>query len=156
MKIKSFTEVPEALAGYGPLQNEDGTVFYEASVRSVNKDVVIARLKGVEDRNASEALARAKTRLYVDRALLGEVEDGRFFIADLRGARALDKEGRELARVLDVLNYGAGDMLALKGEKGEFMLPFKPPFADKIDVTAGTLEIFIPDGWLEKAEKEEA
>ena len=56
VRIQSFTDDPLALAGYGELStNRQGlTVTIEAARTTTN--VLIARLKGVADRNAAEAL----------------------------------------------------------------------------------------------------
>lgn len=153
VKIKSFTEDPVAIGAYGPVQLDDGSVRALA-VRSANRDVVIARLEGVAGRTDAEKLAREKARLYITRAQLGAEDDGDgYFIEDLKGLRALDETGAVRGVVRDVLNFGAGDILVIGGPSGEFMLPFKPPFADAVDMQAGTLAVFIPEGWLSSAAK---
>ena len=54
--IHAFTEPPENIAAYGPLVDEAGArTFRIESVRATAKGVV-ARLAGVSDRTAAEAL----------------------------------------------------------------------------------------------------
>ncbi|NDB70347.1 MAG: hypothetical protein EB015_20550, partial [Methylocystaceae bacterium] len=65
---KSFTEAPEDVAAYGPLKAGDGRTF-TLSVVNVLEDVVIARIDGVADRTAAEALKGLE--LFVDRAQAG-------------------------------------------------------------------------------------
>jgi 16S rRNA processing protein RimM len=147
VKLKSFTENPARLGEYKTLYDDAG-MAYVISVRSANKDILIATFKHVTDRTAAEKLAAAKTKLYVPREALGEAEEGQYFVEDLKGLKALDETGTEVATVMDIVNYGAGDIVILKGEKSEFMLPFKEPFAHQVDLNVGTLRVFIPEGWV--------
>ena len=48
---------------YGALETEDGTRRFEIEAVRPAKDMLVARLKGVADRNAAEALKNV--RLYV-------------------------------------------------------------------------------------------
>lgn len=154
VKIKSFCDDPAALADYGTVYSEDGTQEYKMTLRSVLKDIVIASLSGVKDRDSAEALAKAKAKLFVARAKLGKPKKGQYFFEDLKGLQAVTQDGKPAGRVTDVQNFGAGDILVLADGGREFMLPLKAPFAEKIDIKAGTLQVFIPEGWLEtKAEK---
>lgn len=156
VKIQSFCEEPAALAGYGPLQDEAGAT-YDVSVRAAAGPVLVASLKGVADRAAAERLAKVKTRLFIARSVLGEAEEGRHFLEDFKGLKAVDDKGDVIATVRDVVNYGAGDILVLEktdaGAKGEFMLPLKPPFTDDVDMKAGTVRIMVPEGWLDNKKK---
>ena len=53
VRLRSFTSDPQAIAGYGPLETEDGRVFTIESLRPA-KDHFVARLSGIADRNAAE------------------------------------------------------------------------------------------------------
>ena len=57
VRIKSFTEVPEDVAGYGPLKDESGRRQFDLCLCGVGRGVLIARLPGVEDRDQAEAFA---------------------------------------------------------------------------------------------------
>ena len=65
MRVKSFTADPLALADYGPLLAEDGRAFEIERLRPA-KDVLVVKFRGVDDRNAAEALNGVA--LYVERA----------------------------------------------------------------------------------------
>src|SRR6516162_8719377 len=69
IRLYSFTADPPAIAGYGPLQSEDGRVFEIEAMRPA-KDHFVARISGVADRNAAEILKNVK--LYVPRERLPE------------------------------------------------------------------------------------
>src|SRR5882672_11975292 len=90
VRLKAFTEDPLSVARYGALESEDGRRFEIEAVRPA-KDVLVARLKGVGDRNAAEALK--SLRLYVARAKLPKPADGEFYHADLVGLAAMTASG---------------------------------------------------------------
>jgi 16S rRNA processing protein RimM len=167
VKLKSFTEDPLNVGAYGPLQDEKGTTKYTIKIIGVHKGALIARVKGIADRNAAEALARTKPKLYVTRDQLPEPEKGRYYIEDLKGFSAVSEKGKVIATLKDIQNYGAGDILVLQPETGkEFMLPFKEPYAGDLNIKKRSIRIMIPHGWLAdekppqpekiKSEKEEA
>ena len=77
---------------------------------------VVARLDGIADRNAAEALKGVE--LYVDRERLPAAAEGEFYHADLIGLAAVDPDGKPSARSLAVHNFGAGDLLEIRPAGG--------------------------------------
>jgi 16S rRNA processing protein RimM len=144
VRIQSFTEDPLALAGYGELEtNRPGlTVAIEAARTSTN--VLIARLKGVADRNAAERLNGVE--LYVDRARLPAIEDeDDFYLADLVGLTARLADGTKLGQVLAVPNYGAGDILEIGGSGLETrLIPFTRAAVPEVHVAEGYVVVEPP------------
>jgi 16S rRNA processing protein RimM len=68
VRIRSYTEDPMAVALYGPLSDETGRKQYRVEALSAVKGAVLARIEGVADRTAAEALRGL--RLYVERERL--------------------------------------------------------------------------------------
>src|SRR5690242_3978196 len=112
--IHAFTDPPENVAAYGPLVDEAGArTFRIDRARAAGKGVV-ARLRGVTDRTAAEALKG--TSLYVDRAQLPAAGEGEFYHADLIGLTAVDRDGKQVGKIVAVVNYGAGDLVEVRLE----------------------------------------
>jgi len=157
VKVKTFTGEPEAVGDYGPLQDAGATRRFQLKVLRLSKgDVVIARIKGVEDRNAAEALKG--TELYVLRSALPQASEGEFYFADLVGLTAM-MSGRVLGSITAVHNYGAGDMLEVKTAKDgsggrSAMVPFTDDAVPVVDLAAGTVTV-EPAFWLGAPETEE-
>ena len=82
----------------------------------VVKDGVIARIDGIADRNAAEALKGLT--LEIERAALPEAEEDEFYHADLIGLNVEDRAGRRLGTVRAVENYGGGDILEIAPDAG--------------------------------------
>ncbi len=146
---QSYASEPQAIAAYGPLESEDGTRRLEVSVVRVTPKGVVARIAGVHDRTAAEALKGLA--LYVDRARLPEAEEGEFYCADLIGLTAEDRDGRKIGTVVAVENYGAGDILELRLEgvgKTE-LIPFTDAFVPVVDVAEGRVVVALPEAGTE-------
>ena len=139
MKIKSFTAAPRDIGAYGPVTTGDGRSFH-VKVAESRQDTVTARLEGVNDRNAAEALKG--TRLYVDRDALPQADDGSYYHADLIGLSARTTNGEALGTVTEVFNFGAGDMLEVTRPNGVTeLIPFSADAIAGVDVDAGTVTV---------------
>jgi 16S rRNA processing protein RimM len=101
------------------------------SIRDAGKGAV-ARLEGIADRSAAEALRGSVVE--VDRAALPPLEEGEYYHADLIGLPALDRDGMQVGSVVSVENYGAGDLLEIELSAGRTsLIPFRPGIADLED-----------------------
>jgi 16S rRNA processing protein RimM len=143
VKLRSFTEDPMAVQGYGVLEGEDGRTFTIESLKPA-KGHVIARLAGVSDRTGAEALRGVK--LYVPRERLPAPEDETFYYADLIGLAAVASDGRTLGKVVAVHNFGAGDLIEVEAGSGTVMLPFTAAVVPEVDLAAGRLVVDPPAG----------
>lgn len=142
--VKSYTELAEDIGAYGPLTDEKSGRVLELKVLRVTPKGVVARIAGVVDRNAAEALKGV--RLVVDRDRLPVAGDDEFYHADLIGLLAVDAAGAEIGRVVAVANYGAGDLLeiALKGSRKTELVPFSPAFVPAVNVADGKIIVAMP------------
>jgi len=131
--ILAYTTRPEDIAAYGVLSGGDGSLHTIASAR-VTARGVIARLQGVDDRTAAEALKDVE--LYVERDRLPPAGEGEFYHADLIGSAAVDREGKAIGWIIAVHNFGAGDILEVAvtaSPKTEFV-PFSEAHVPNVDV----------------------
>jgi 16S rRNA processing protein RimM len=56
VRLKSFCAAPSSIADYGPLETEDGSRSFEVTITRPLQGAFAARLSGVTDRDAAEAL----------------------------------------------------------------------------------------------------
>jgi 16S rRNA processing protein RimM len=138
VRVKSFTADPKSVASLGELSDERGLRHFRLTRQGQAKDGVIARIDGIDDRDAAEALKG--TRLFVDReALPALAEEDEFYQTDLVGLRVEACDGKTLGRVKAVLNFGAGDLLEIEGEGVSLMLPFTRQVVPLVDLPGGRL-----------------
>jgi 16S rRNA processing protein RimM len=127
LRLKLFSDSAEGLSRYEKLF-VGGVERRLVSVRGSGKGGV-ARLEGVNDRSAAEALRGSL--IEVDRSALPPLEEGEYYHADLIGLPAVDREGKAVGTVVAVENYGAGDLLEIELEGGKrSLIPFKPEVAE--------------------------
>jgi len=149
VKLWSFTVDPAAIAAYRPLTDASGTRSFEIETMRAAKDCFVARLKGVNDRNAAEALRNVD--LYVERELLPTPdEDDEFYHADLIGLAAVHVDGTPLGTVMAVQNFGAGDLLEIQPSMGDSLyVPFTMAVVPTVDLAGGRVVIDPPPGLLD-------
>ncbi|HYY38594.1 MAG TPA: ribosome maturation factor RimM [Xanthobacteraceae bacterium] len=141
VKLKSFTADPMAVTGYGPLTSEDGSATFEIEAVRPAKDHLIARFRGVGDRDTAERLANV--RLYVSRERLPPLATDEFYHADLIGLSAVTADGTEIGTVVAVHDFGAGDIVELLPAGGgtSIMLPFTAAFVPSVDLANGRIVV---------------
>src|SRR2546423_15421392 len=92
VRLKAFTEHPLSVTRYGALESEDGKRRFEIEAVRPAKDMLVARFKGVTDRDAAERLTNLC--LYVAREKLPRPADDEFYHADLIGLAVFNKNDR--------------------------------------------------------------
>ena len=145
VKLKSFTGDPMAVKDYGPLTTEDGAASFEIEAVRPAKGHLVARLRGVHDRNAAEQLTNLK--LFVPRERLAPPAADEFYHADLIGLSAVTAEGAAIGTVVAVHDFGAGDILELRPAAGgtTIMLPFTDAFVPDVDIAGGRITVVPPE-----------
>jgi 16S rRNA processing protein RimM len=92
----------------------------------------MARLEGVADRSAAEALRG--TLIEIEREALPALDEGEYYHSDLIGLACVDHTGAPIGTVGAVENFGAGDLLEVELEGGKkSLIPFRPGIADLED-----------------------
>ena len=147
---KAFTADPRDIAAYGPLEAADGRRFEVAALRPAaggSSDMLVARLKGVADRTAAEALNGLE--LSVPRERLPAAGEDEYYHADLIGLAASTMTGETLGTVVRVENYGAGDLIEIAPPRGETILvPFTRAVVPVVDIAGGRVVVDPPSGLI--------
>ncbi|MDX2205495.1 MAG: ribosome maturation factor RimM [Hyphomicrobiaceae bacterium] len=139
--IHSYAEVPEDIGAYGPLTCADGSRrFVLGNVRAAAKGVV-ARIKGVDDRNGAEALKG--TELFVPRDRLPATAEGEYYVSDLIGLEAVDPQGRSVGRIVGAPDWGAGPLLEIRrhGTAQTDLVPFTDAYVPEVDIANGRVVV---------------
>jgi 16S rRNA processing protein RimM len=146
VKLRSFTADPAAIAAYSPLETAKGAKIEIAKLRP-QKDGFIAILKGVTDRNAAEALRG--TELFVPRERLPEPEEDEVYVHDLIGLPVFLADGSRLGEIVEVADYGAGDLIDVKveGRKDTVLIPFASQYV--LEADGSKVVVDLPEGYLD-------
>lgn len=143
--VHSYASVPRDIGSYGALSSKDGVQSFKLRVlRLTPKGAVIARVAGVLDRTAAEALKG--TELYIAREKLPEPAEGEFYHADLVGLVAASPEGAVIGEIIAVHNFGAGDLIEIRlaGTPATELVAFNDRFVPTVDLTARTAIVIMP------------
>lgn len=137
VKIKSYTATPEAIADYGTLTDATGGREFPLRITGHLKELLIAEITGVTQREQGEALRGTELCVPRDRLPEPEEEDA-YFIEDLTGLEVRLADGSLFGTVKAVHNYGAGDILELQpagGGETELVLFTEANFPEMTDTT---------------------
>ena len=141
VKLQPWADSPGFLASFESLYI-DGSPVKVLSAR-VHKGCVIAALEGVSDIDGAIRLKNKTVFIARDDAVL---EEGRHFVADLIGLRAVDAEtGGELGLISDMLSLPANDVYVIEGAR-EILVPAVPEFVEEISITGGYVKFRLIDG----------
>lgn len=146
VRLKSFTQDPAAIARYGKLSDASGARSYEiASLRLLKDDLFVAKVTGITTRDQAEKLTN--TALYMARADLPAAEEDEFYHADLIGLAAKTEAGETVGKILNVLNFGGGDILEIAPHGGgeTLLIPFTKAAAPTVDIANGFVVVVPPD-----------
>lgn len=113
----------------------------------------VAFFKGVNDRSAAEKLIKAI--LWVEQDL-GETpqEEDAWFDHQLVGLSVL-RDGVKVGTVARIDHLPAQDLLTVKTESGDVLVPFVKAIVTSVDVKAGTLTVNPPLGLFEELPDDE-
>ena len=149
VRLKSHTGDPLAIKNYKSLQLKDGTRVKISSARQKG-ELLIVRLAASNSREDAQKLNHLE--LFVDRDDLAEVNDeDEFYLTDLIGMTALSTDGEIVGQVIDVPDFGSGELLEIAPFEGERVRKNKSWFVDfakanvpKIDLAGKTLTVIPP------------
>jgi 16S rRNA processing protein RimM len=144
--VDSWSDAPERYEpGSVLLANVGGTprqVKVTAS-RPFGKRLLV-RFEGVADRAGADALRGAD--LTIPRREAKALPEGRHYRFELVGLRAATPAGEPIGEVAEVFTTGANDVIVVRGERGEILIPVIPGVIVSVDVDGGSITMNPPAG----------
>jgi 16S rRNA processing protein RimM len=145
VKLKLFTDEAQNLKRYGAFSTDRGAKLTLKSIR-LQGDIAVARFAEITDRTGAEHWRGAK--LSVARSDLPEAAADEIYHADLVGMEVRLADGSIVGAVIDVPNYGAGDLLDIRRDDGRTQLI---PYRDVavLEVNTAARQIIVDPAFLE-------
>ena len=109
----------------------------------VHNGILLLGFEGIESRNAIEALRNELLYTDVDINAPGIDEDD-YHVLQLVGCKAYLVDGDEFGDVADVLNLPGQDVLVIKNNEGETLIPFVRQLVPLVDIGAKRLTVIPP------------
>ena len=134
---------------------------YEIEGVRYQKDMAILKLKGVNDRNAAEALKDCD--VYITEADLRELPEDTFYIRDLIGCRVINESDKseavgeestasDIGVITDVLQNSAQDIYQVKTKSGkEVLIPAVSEFVKEINIDEKIVRVSLIPGFIDGA-----
>jgi 16S rRNA processing protein RimM len=113
------------------------------SMRGADAGHLIAKFRGVDDRDEADGLRNAE--VCVRRDAFPPVEEGEFYVCDVIGARVVGPSG-DLGEVLDLVSYPSADAFLVKTglpDVGNIELPLLDEFIDHVDTEHGEVHVKV-------------
>ncbi|MDH5187428.1 MAG: ribosome maturation factor RimM [Rhodospirillaceae bacterium] len=144
VRVKSFTADPLDLGTFTELFDESGKKSYRLKITGKQKESLLARIEGVDDRTAAEKVRGLK--LFVRREQMAKPQDGEFFVSDLVGLEARLQDGTLWGRVVLADDFGAGPVIEVELINGKNeMVPFTMEVVPEIDLEKGLIVVVPPE-----------
>jgi 16S rRNA processing protein RimM len=141
-----FLQPPEARFARG-FDAFAGPVRVAVAEIKMHGDGVVARLDGMDARNAAEALKGV--RIYLPRSAFPATPDGEYYWVDLIGLSVFNREGEAMGVVRDLMPTGPHSVLVLEctetvdglEKPAERMIPFVAAYVDDVDQKAKRITV---------------
>jgi 16S rRNA processing protein RimM len=105
---------------------------------------LLLRFVGITTRTQAEALRGAD--LTVARRDVAPAPEGAHYRFELVGLRVKTRGGKLLGTIADVFATGSNDVIVVRGEGSELLLPYLDNVVLKIDLDRGEVVVEIPPG----------
>ena len=105
---------------------------------------VLLSLKGINDRESAEALIGSE--LFIEKAILPELEEGSFYWSDIIGIAAYSLEGTHLGCVTSIIPTGSNDVYVVGEGKNEILVPALETVVLEIDLKKKRMTVNLPEG----------
>ena len=137
VKVEPLTDMYGARFRIGSKLNcEDVGVVTIASLRGTEGQPIV-RFTGFDDRTS--ALGLRNKHLTVSRDQARKAAGDAFLWSDLVGLAVVTPDGRQLGAVAEIIRAGATDVLVVRSEAGEVLLPALESVIREVDLAAGRI-----------------
>lgn len=141
VKVQTYTEYQDSLLDYGTwyVGNEQAWRPMEVQDANVRGKMLVARLEGITDRTAAE---KYKGMLIaVPRSALPKQEGDEYYWSDLIGLSVENLAGEKFGTVDTLLETGANDVLVVRHEGAEMLIPFIADVIRQVDIAHKTIRV---------------
>ncbi len=146
LKVRPFTEEKKRYEELKKILINQKDKWEEYEIESVRyqKDVVLLKLKGIDDIETAEKLKNHF--ISIPREEAKELKENEHFIADLIGCEVFEN-GEVIGILEDVFTAGASDVYVIKREgKKDLLLPALKSVIQHIKVEDKRIDVEIPRG----------
>jgi 16S rRNA processing protein RimM len=128
----------------GAKLDTDSQGFLTVASARVHNGILLLAFEGIDSRNAIEKYRDQLLYADVDIDAPGEDEDD-FHVLQLVGCKTYLIDGDLYGELIDVLNLPGQDVLVIKTEDGESLIPFVHQLVPTVDIKAKKMVVIPPE-----------
>ncbi len=149
--IKTYTETVDSLVDY-PVWwlGDEKHPWREISVEkfAVQSKGLIAKFPGCDDRTSAEKYKGLLVA--VPRSSLPQQAEDEYYWSDLIGLKVLNLAGESLGVVDNLMDTGANQVLCVRGEGGEVLIPFIASAIQQVSLSEKIIRVDWSADWANK------
>lgn len=126
------------------LQGKSSRTLYKVQKSARHKGNLLIRLEGITSIESAEEFVGCEVLISHDD--LKELPDDEFYWFQLEGLRVVDRQQGDLGTVIEIFTTPAHDILVVRGDRGEVLIPVVDAFILKIDEEAKIMHVDLPEG----------
>jgi len=155
LKVRPLTDIPDRFTQLEAVYlGSDYRRLEIERVRPYKGEMVLLKLRGIDDANTAETLCRQNLLIPVSQ--LAQLPPDSYYQHDILGLTVLLPDGRELGRIVDILETGSNDVYVVRELDGkQVLIPAIREVVRQIDLIRHTVSIDPLPGLLEPATHEE-
>ncbi|MEE4362588.1 MAG: ribosome maturation factor RimM [Desulfotignum sp.] len=146
VKVRSFAESSDiyALKSRVFLRTENKTDARPYVIEKCidRKKDILMRLSGVDTRESADDLVGKE--ILLDRQQLADPEDDVWYWQDLFGLKVVDQNRGDLGTIETIIPTGAHDVLVVKNNDKEVLVPMHRKFVTQVDLEKKTVTTCLP------------
>ncbi len=132
---------------YIELDPDKKPVEYKIAKKRFHKNFAIVRFEGVNTPEESDKIVNKQ--LLIDESQLSELDENEFFWFDLIGLEVYTNRNEYIGKVSDLLDNGAQEILIVRDDKREVLIPFVEKFIMETNMEESKIIINPIEGLLE-------
>ena len=118
LKVRLLTDIPDRF-------NQLDTIYLGPTytqhriegARPYKGEMIVLKLQGIDDANTSETLRNFS--LSIPESQLASLPEGSYYQHDILGMQVLTVTGRDLGKVVDIIETGSNDVYVIKSATGD-------------------------------------
>ena len=121
IKINLLTSNIEVFKSFDCLYNFDCSIEWKFDSIAMRQKKCVAKLSHCKTRSEAEDLKNQK--IYTSKENFPSTKDNEYYVSDLIDCKIMHSNGNDLGEVIDVSNFGAGDLLETTYNNKKIYIP---------------------------------
>jgi 16S rRNA processing protein RimM len=151
LKVRLLTDIPNRFSELETIYvGANHTSYPIQHVRPYKGEMILLKLKGIDDANAAELLRNQD--LSIPLSELAKLPPDSYYQHDILGLQVLTLDGLELGQIVDVIVTGSNDVYSVKKPDGsQVLIPAIKDVIKQIDLNRRTMHIDPLPGLLDNS-----